>query len=189
MTPASFRPIFFDTLHELTELAECKLGEDDVVWNVEYLARGRKWYQFTGHRVRDVAVATGHSFNATTGRITEIDAKMLTGALLDFQDNAMIAAYFGDRRAPTQIAADTRKGLQSAPEIVNVSVKREQALECGSQMISSTSFVFVGFERAEDGEDIGSGKGLAASVDAVSPHWCRARTRLLPGAASRPARS
>ena len=92
MTPASFRAIFFDTVDELTELAACDVGEDDVVWNVEYLTRGSTWYHFTGHRVGDVAVATGHAFNAKTGLMTEIDAKMLNFALLDFQDNEMIAA-------------------------------------------------------------------------------------------------
>ena len=104
---------------------------------------------------------------------------MLTIRLLDFQDNALIAAYAGDEKQATQIASDVIRGFVTPPEILSLYICREDELACSTVMSTSTSFVFVGFEKADDVDDVGTGKNLAGDTNLLSTLWFRARTQIV----------
>lgn len=179
MRPASFRTSFYETVQELTEICCGATSCERAVWSVEYLSR-TIWYQFNGYVTPDEGETAAASLNPLDGTLSCLDPCILPFALLDFHDNAFIGAYFGDEKIPSQITYDMMRGLDVAPEIVSVSLARDDLFECGARIRTTTCFVFVGFKQLDEAEDIGSGKGLAASADAISSHWYRGRVSAFP---------
>lgn len=179
MTPASYRHAFFDVLQELSALSSGEPGDDSALWSAQYLSRGATLYHFNGFHDEGKCVARGLAFDTLSGHVHDMHPDMLTLIFLDFQNNAVIGAYAGEKRLSTQIAADLLPGLARTPELLGVSIERERRLECGSMLRESTAFVFVGFEQLCDAADISNGKRLASSPDMLSSYWCRGRTRIM----------
>lgn len=125
-------------------------------------------------------LAHGVVFDRRTGYFCADASEMLVFRLLESQDNAVIAAYSGDKRPASQIAFDIIRGLDRIPEILSTSTSRREKSDEGTVHRTSTSFVFVGFEEEADADDIGSGKNLAARTDFLSPHWYRGQTWVGP---------
>jgi hypothetical protein len=180
MQPANFRAEFRETLQELTDLAGDAPTTDSVLWTVEYLTRGPIWYHFNGYCRNGMQVSSGRAFHTSDGSVANDEGIMMTFRLLDFQYNRFIGAYAGDRRLSTQIASELLKGFERVPEIVTVTIDRERgaSVSGSSTPTTTTNFVYVGFERLEDVDDVGSGQ-LAASRSFLSPYWCRGRISIV----------
>lgn len=178
MIPANFRNAFIETLQELTDLVSEDPSEDRIEWTAEYLSRSHTWYHFDGRHEGGKSVAWGQEFDTRTGAVNFLDPELLPLAMLDFNQNAAVAAYYGERCLSTQIASEFLRGFICVPEIVRISIEKESHLECGTLTRTSTVFVFVGFETMDDVDDVGSAKGLAASKDELSRHWYRGRVRM-----------
>lgn len=177
MQPADFRMAFLETLQELSDLA----GDDPVdgraAWSVDYLTRRKTWFSFSGTSRAGMLFARGRALDTISGAMIDDEAIMMTFRLLDFTHNQLISAYMGKKRLATQIAGDLSRGLIRAPEFVSVQIDHEVSTCPDTIHRSSTRFIFVGFERMDDADDVGSGKGLAGSRDSISPHWYRNRIR------------
>lgn len=180
MKPACFRGAFISLLQELTWINGGEDDDDDFLYSVEYLSRGPQWFHFQGCRRSGATVCNGRSFDARTGAVSAADPNMLTFALLDFLDNRDIAAYMGPIRVSTRIAQRMIDARLPAPEVVRISLERQQSCECGTRTHAATEFAFVGLLNAVNVDDIGSGLGLAAMTDEASAYWYRARTRIDP---------
>jgi hypothetical protein len=178
MKPASFRNQFLETLQEVTDLARGEIECERALWDVEYIGRRNTSYHFNGSIHDGERSNTGHSFDARRGTIAQIDGNMLTFALLDFQENAVIAAYAGQDANAVQIAESVRLA-NAMSEVVYVAIRQEHKTDIGGETQTMTCFIFVGFEQACDADDVGPGLGLASSIDFISPHWSRHRTTLI----------
>jgi hypothetical protein len=178
MIPASYRISYYETVQELAEVASGALGCERAMWSAEYIARGA-WYHFNGYSGPGEVFSTASSMDPIEGSVTDLDPALLPLILLDFHYNAVIGAYVGTEKLATRIASDVLRGLDCIPEVVSILIARDEEEECGSLTRSMTRFAYVGFERPEHAEDIGSAKGLASTPDAISAYWCRGRLRLL----------
>lgn len=179
MQPANFRAEFREVLQELTDLSGDAPVTDRVLWTVEYLTRGPIWYHFNGYCRDGMQVSSGRAFHTSDGSVANDEGIMMTFRLFDFQYNGFIGAYAGDRRLSTQIASELLKGFERVPEIVTVTIDRERGPSESGSTTSTTNFVYVGFERLEDVDDVGSGKQLAASPSFLSRYWCRDRISIV----------
>jgi hypothetical protein len=112
--------------------------------------------------------------------MTDVDARSMSLAFLDFQDNELITAYMGERCHSAHVASSMLSAsTQSAPEVISVEVDRRQRLAGGVERQARTAFMFVGFERADDAALVPQGVCLATSRDFISPLWFRDRSRLV----------
>lgn len=179
MEPASFRQAFFDTVHELTDFAEDIASEETIYWSAEYIARGTQWYHFNGYG-RPGNRQHRQAFDFVTHSMTDVDARLMSLAFLDFQDNELIAAYTGERCHSAHVASSMLSAsMRSAPEVISVEVERCQRLAGGVERQARTAFMFVGFERADDAALVPQDVCLATSRDFISPLWFRDRSRLV----------
>jgi len=180
MEPASFRQAFFDTVQELTEFADDIAPEETVYWSAEYIARGTQWYYFNGYGRPGESDSIAQAFDLGTHSMTDVDARLMSLAFLDFQDNELITAYTGERCHSAHVASSMLcASTQSAPEVISVEVERRQRLAGGVERQARTAFIFVGFERADDAADVPQEVCLATSREFISPLWYRDRIRLI----------
>ncbi|NKJ03794.1 hypothetical protein [Rhizobium sp. SG741] len=167
MIPASYRSSYYETVQELAELSGGAVCCERAMWSVEYIARGA-WYQFNGYSGPGEVFSAASSMDPVEGSVTDLDPALLPLILLDFHYNAVIGAYIGTEKLATRIAFDVLRGLDFMPEIVSILIARDEAEECGSLTRTMTRFAYVGFERSEHADDIGSAKCLAPTPDALS---------------------
>ncbi|MDM9628556.1 hypothetical protein QTL95_21900 [Rhizobium sp. S152] len=180
MEPASFRQAFFDTVQELTDFADDIAPEETIYWSAEYIARGTQWYHFNGYGRPDETDSIGQAFDLSTHSMTDVDARLMSLAFLDFQDNQLITAYTGERCHSAHVASSMLSpSTRSAPEVISVEVERRQRLAGGVERQARTTFMFVGFERADDAALVPQGVRLATSREFISPLWYRDRIRLV----------
>ncbi len=127
MEPASFRQAYFDTVQELTDFAEDIAPEETIYWSAEYIARGTQWYHFHGYGRPGETDSIGQAFDLVTHSMTDVDARSMSLAFLDFQDNELITAYMGERCHSAHVASSMLSAsTQSAPEVISVEVDRRQ---------------------------------------------------------------
>ena len=131
-------------------------------------------------------MTNGRRFDARTGDVSDADPNILTFALLDFLDNAQIAAYMGPHSTSTRIAQRMIDAQLLAPEIIKVCLEREVPSECGTHTSAATRFAFIGLQTVVDVDDVGTGLGLADTVNQASPFWYRDRTRIVPALTASP---
>lgn len=167
---ADFRAAFFDTIKELCDVLDETHPYDQVVWKVEYLTRGTRWYHYYGMSRGQQSASIGHVYEVETGSARPADPATLIFTLLDFAANRQIAAYSGRRTVATDILEDVEETVEAVPEIVRLSIERRRSVPCRRRIVSITDMAFVGVLEAPA---VDASRPLARDRDFLSPKWCR----------------
>jgi hypothetical protein len=178
MTFASYRTTYLEILSELCDLTRSDGVAGDVRWHADYIARTSKWYRFRGAGRAGEMTSQARELDVCSGKVRPLSPALLTFIFLEFEGNGLIAAYTGPPLPPAVIVEGLLRPDGKVPEIVSVSIQK-RLIEHGRLVNVATSFVFIGYARARDAEEMRPRLPLARSPDIVSPSWFRERIMLI----------
>lgn len=148
MTAANFRKTYLEIVHDILGITE-RSADRHFAWFIEYLAREGIWYQFSGVADADIQFSHGRQWDTSSTLETDVDSQSLSQALLQFSTNRAIAAYCGESSGCVEILRETT-AFADDPEVLAVYLCEGAASDREPTAVTSTKFVFLGFETIND---------------------------------------
>lgn len=173
MPVASYRAKFLEILCQVCDLATTDERPDDFNWRADYIARNSLWYRFQGRGCSRERAADGRLLDIDTGHVRHLSVSLLSFSMLEFDCNALIAAYNGPNLSPVCVAQGLIGSHNATPEIVSLHIERTAGCEFARATKIETSIIFIGFKHECDA---GPNETLLAREPSLtSPHWYHER--------------